>query len=367
MQYLKQNTAVDVLIGPFLDSSDGYTAETGVSPSVKLSKNGQALAVKNDVTTPVHDADGYYNCELDATDTNTLGMLTLSVVGSAVSLPVRHEFMVVPANAYDSLVGGSDTLEVDVTAVSGDTTAANNLEADYDGTGYNKSNSTIGTCTTNTDMRGTDGAPSASAIADAVCDEALSGHTTAGTVGKAIADIEADATEILADTADMQPKLGTPSGASISADIAAVDVAVDGIQADLDNGTDGLGAIKATADAIEADTQDIQTRIPAALVSGRMDSDMTAISGSTDAADNLEASALGIVKGACEGSPTTTVMQTDLTETTDDHYIGRVVVFTSGDAAGEATDITDYTGSTGTLTVTAITTAPAATDTFVIV
>lgn len=45
---------------------------------------------------------------------------------------------------------------------------------------------------------------------------------------------------ILVDTADMQPKLGTPAGADISADIAAV---------------------KATADAIETDTQDLQTQI----------------------------------------------------------------------------------------------------------
>lgn len=40
----------------------------------------------------------------------------------------------------------------DVTAVSGDSGAADNLELDYDGTGYAKANSTIGTCTTNTDM-----------------------------------------------------------------------------------------------------------------------------------------------------------------------------------------------------------------------
>jgi hypothetical protein len=48
--------------------------------------------------------------------------------------------------------------EVDAYSISDDATAANNLELDYDGTGYNKANSTIGTCTTNTDMRGTDNA-----------------------------------------------------------------------------------------------------------------------------------------------------------------------------------------------------------------
>jgi len=41
-----------------------------------------------------------------------------------------------------------DTLSVDVVSVSGDGTAADNLEADYDGTGYNKSASTIGTAST---------------------------------------------------------------------------------------------------------------------------------------------------------------------------------------------------------------------------
>lgn len=50
-------------------------------------------------------------------------------------------------------------------------------------------------------MRGTDSAntttpPTAAAIADAVLDEALAGHSTAGTLGKAVTDIEIDTTEI---------------------------------------------------------------------------------------------------------------------------------------------------------------------------
>ena len=56
-----------------------------------------------------------------------------------------------------------------------------------------------------------------------------------------------------------------------------------------------------------------------------------------------------------------------LAEATDDHYIGRVVVFTSGAAAYQASDITDYEGATGTITITAITTAPSAADTFVVI
>jgi hypothetical protein len=41
--------------------------------------------------------------------------------------------------------------------------------------------------------------PTAADIADAVLDEALSGHTTAGTVGKVLADIETDVNTVLAD------------------------------------------------------------------------------------------------------------------------------------------------------------------------
>ena len=93
MLLLKANTAVDVLIGPFLDDTDGKTTEEGLTISqadVLLSKNGQALTQKNDATAASHDDHGMYNCELDATDTNTEGTLVLSVQESG-ALPVWHE------------------------------------------------------------------------------------------------------------------------------------------------------------------------------------------------------------------------------------------------------------------------------------
>jgi len=48
------------------------------------------------------------------------------------------------------------------------------------------------------------------------------------------------------------------------------------------------GTTVKTATDVETDTADIQSRLPAALVSGRMSSDMAAISGDSAAADNLE-------------------------------------------------------------------------------
>ena len=67
--------------------------------------------------------------------------------------------------------------------------------------------------------------------------------------------IKTDTAAILVDTGTTIPNtLGTPAGASMSADIAAVKSDTAGIQTDLSNGTDGLGAIKTDTAAILVDT-----------------------------------------------------------------------------------------------------------------
>lgn len=115
MLILKQSTIVDLPIGPFLDETDGRTAESALTitqPDVRLKKNGGAWAQKNAAQTLSHEEAGWYEVSLDATDTNTLGHLVVAV-HEAGALPVWREFLVVPANVYDALVGGSDNLEVD--------------------------------------------------------------------------------------------------------------------------------------------------------------------------------------------------------------------------------------------------------------
>lgn len=101
--FLKQNTAVDVLIGPFLDNTDGDTPEIALvitQADVLLSKNGQALSQKNDANNATHDTSGYYICPLNATDTNTLGILTLEV-HIAGALYIKHEYEVVTDDFYE--------------------------------------------------------------------------------------------------------------------------------------------------------------------------------------------------------------------------------------------------------------------------
>lgn len=140
MTILKQSTATDVIIGPFVDSTDGNTAETALTiaaADVLLSKNGQALTLKADVTACLHDANGMYNCELDATDTNTVGNIVL-FVHVAGALAVRHEFQVVEEAIYDAMYAAAATglLPSNVTELGGDTVPLGNLALMYDGTGY---------------------------------------------------------------------------------------------------------------------------------------------------------------------------------------------------------------------------------------
>lgn len=119
MNYLKQSTATNLKIGPFVDDADGKTAETGLTiarADVLLSKNGGSLTQKNETTTCTHDANGYYLCPIDGTDTNTLGRLQVCV-SEAGALPVWAEFLVVTANVYDTLCS-TDIFDVNVTAVS---------------------------------------------------------------------------------------------------------------------------------------------------------------------------------------------------------------------------------------------------------
>ena len=89
---------------------------------------------------------------------------------------------------------------------------------------------------------------------------------------------------------------------------------------------------------------------------------------SVTAIANLEKSAGTIVSGAAAaGTLSTTQMTTDLTEATNDHYNGRIIIWTSGVLQNQATNITDYDGATKMLTYTATTEAPTAADTFIIV
>lgn len=190
MQYLKQSTAVTLKIGPFLDETDGKTAETGLTiaqADVRLSKNGADIAQKTESTSCTHDELGVYGCPVDATDTGTLGRLQLWVHESG-ALPVFHEYMVVTANFYDSICS-TDTLQADLTQIGGVTQSATDLK-DFADAGYNPSTNKVtgvlltDTCTTNTDMVGTNSAAlAATALTDATWTDAKAAFLDASIAG----------------------------------------------------------------------------------------------------------------------------------------------------------------------------------------
>jgi len=122
---LKQSTAATVVIGPFVDDTDGVTTEEALTISqadIRLTKNGGTFAQTNNGSGASHMENGYYSVPLDTTDTDTLGRLRVSVNESG-ALPVWRDFQVVPANVHDSLVGGSDTLQGDTTQWNGSNVA----------------------------------------------------------------------------------------------------------------------------------------------------------------------------------------------------------------------------------------------------
>lgn len=125
-QYIKEDTAATVQIGPFLDQADGVTAETGlggnggnIETNVVLSKNNGTFAARSDTGDPTHDQDGWYTLPLNSTDTSTPGRLIVQCHDSATYQQVWVEFIVLTANVYDSLVPGSDVLDVNTAQFGG--------------------------------------------------------------------------------------------------------------------------------------------------------------------------------------------------------------------------------------------------------
>lgn len=202
--WLKQSTAYTFRLGPFVDSTDGNTEENALTiayTDVYLSKNGGAFAAKNDTTNLTGTgANGHYTCVLNATDTGTLGMFRVLCHVSG-ALVVYKDFVILPANVYDSLVSGSDNLQVDTVQVGGTTQTARDVGASVllsNGTGAGQISLSSGTVTvgTNNDKTGytvstvsdKTGYSLSSAGVQAIWDALTSALTTVGSVGKRIVD-----------------------------------------------------------------------------------------------------------------------------------------------------------------------------------
>jgi hypothetical protein len=136
MKFLRQNTAVRITVGPFIDKADGLTPLNAITTVANIVGNINYDDDDGTATHPVHfhpsasggdndmvtsggaDGAGLWDLELTAAQTNYTGRMILSLTDAAQICPVFHEFQVLAANVYDSLFTGAgqtaDLLDVNV-------------------------------------------------------------------------------------------------------------------------------------------------------------------------------------------------------------------------------------------------------------
>jgi hypothetical protein len=285
---LKQSTASqEVPLGYFVDSTDGNTEKTALTISntdIKIWKAGATTLADKNSGGATHISNGIYYTVLDATDTDTLGPLVIFVHESG-ALPVRVECVVLSANNYDSSIAGSDLLQVDVVEISGDSTAADNLEADFDETAgavlrsgiLDQGTAQSATATTIVLRAGASFGNDTLIGATVIANGSTQGYAQA----KVITDYDS-----ATDTATVSTWAVTPSGTitykvhgsaagASTVDANVVQISGDSTAADnLEAVLDGTGGVTLVASAVTLTTP--------------ITANMTQISGDTTAADNLE-------------------------------------------------------------------------------
>jgi len=145
------NTALYIPVGPFLDKTDGISPELSITvansaitliagaadetaPTIVL----DSVAGNDGTNTLVHitnDDAGMYYLKLTAANNNRYGKGTLIIEDTDTYVTVFHEIQWVSVPYYNWKYG-TTLPNVNVTQISGDSDAADNLELAYDGTGY---------------------------------------------------------------------------------------------------------------------------------------------------------------------------------------------------------------------------------------
>lgn len=372
MMFIRQGATHKVVVGPFVDKDDGLTPETGITLSgadeaeAILHDNGTVVDISGYTWAAITTADGYYHLTLQSGISGTVGHLTIVVNDDSVCLPVRMDFTVLEEAAYDLMyASGATGVPSDMataTALTTVDTVVDGIQTDLD--------------------NGTDGLGALKALIDALND--LSAADVNAEVDTALSDIGLDhllaAAVVGADVTD-NSVIAKLVSASATADWDDFVNTTDALQAIRDHIGDGTNLTEAGGDGdhlTEAGgTGDQLTAItallPAALVGGRIDANVGAISADATAADRLEAMMDGIIIGQVnDAAATTTAFAADgFTEATDDHFNGRLITFISGALAAQQTDISDYDAAghaqgSQAFVVTALTEAPANNDFFVV-
>jgi hypothetical protein len=237
-------TAFDDTAGPvpWLGIVDQGTAQSATSTTLVLRS---AAAFGDDTLVgctlfAFGSTQGYWQSReitdfVGSTDTATVDAWTVTPSGT-----VTYKIIGAPP------ASSGNPVPVNLVQISGDATAADNAEAFFDGTGYAGTNNTIPTV------------------------------TTVGTVNA----LAANSLTAAAAASDLGTEIGTAVWATAARTLTALDE--DSTTLDLDATIRAaVGLASANLDtqiaAVQSDTNDIQTRLPAALVSGRIDASVGAM------------------------------------------------------------------------------------------
>ena len=183
--FLKQSTSAVVLVGPVLDAS-GVAVTTAVIGDFTLTKNGTSATMSGNTIS--HSHNGHYAITLTTANTDTIGRLTISVNNTAQAMPVFRWDICQPT-VYDALFVNAVNTTGGLPAATGTISALAGAVSTLTAAGVRSELAVeLGRIDTTVGSRlataGYTAPPTSAAIADAVWDEAYSGHTTAGTFGK---------------------------------------------------------------------------------------------------------------------------------------------------------------------------------------
>lgn len=304
------------LLFVLVDIGDGFTKETGLSAgfTIYVSKAGGTPASGGGSITELNatNAPGQYYYEFTSGEVDTLGFIAVSI-RHASCRDVDGEVQVVAYDPYSATNLGL----TDITQIITDIGNLNDFDYSSEQVSISGTIQTLDALVT--DLESNHGATSwVSAVG-------FSTHSAANVWGVGTKEITGGA-------------LTTPANymADVSAIISALPTNYIMGSASQQDYSDEITAIYnklPTGDLI--DEGDVQTAIANQMV---------------------------IAAGTVEDPPaaSATVFQTSLGETDDDHYNGQLIVFTSGNLIAQGRFITDYEGSSGTITVSpGFTEAPA--------
>lgn len=305
MIYLRQSTASqEIMLGQFVDSTDGSTAMTGLTianTDIRMQKAGSTSFANKNSGGATHVESGYYSAVLDATDTDTLGSGLIKVV-VAGALVVQVRFAVLPAQVFDSLILGSDLLDVTISAA--------------------EVRAAVGLASANLDTQ--------LSTIDTVVDSILVDTAVIGAAGAGLtaipwnaawdAEVQSEVTDALnaydgPTNAEMEARTLVAANYATAAALATVDGIVDDILVDTGTtipatlGTLATASALATVDAnVDEILIDTGTTLPSTLatIAGYLDTEIASIKAVTDKLDTtveLDSTVYRFTTNALENAP----------------------------------------------------------------